>query len=120
MLKNTALVSEGTALVLKDTALVSENTALVSENTALVSENTALGGHSPRVRDTALVSALVSGDTALVSEGTALVSEDCKCLFFFGGCPSPMVSAPPLSGRRRQRYERAGTCPVFEINENRL
>ena len=31
-----------------------------------------------------------------------------------------MVSAPPLLGRRRQRYERAETCPVFEINENRL
>ena len=26
---------------------------------------------------------------------------------FSRGCPSPMVSAPPLSGRRRQRYERA-------------
>ena len=38
----------------------------------------------------------------------------------FENCPSLMVSAPPLLCRRRQRYERAETCPVFKINESRL
>ena len=128
-----SLVSVDTSLVSYDTALRSKaqpscrktqlscrkHSSRVEGHSSRVREHsTRVGKHSSRVREH-------SSRVRRHSSGVGGHSPRVKGLqvpYSFSGvihhrwCQLP----PPLSGRWRQRYERAETCPVFEINENRL